>query len=57
MWAEEASLDGSSARLSWIMFHLPCSPPYHGFREGVEGSHPIAAPVAEIMVGMNPTGR
>ena len=25
------------------MFHLPCSPPYHGFREGVEGSHPIAA--------------
>ncbi len=33
----------SSARLSWIMFHLPCSPQYHVVREGVEGSHRIAA--------------
>src|SRR5208337_4663912 len=32
----------SAARLSWIMFHLPCSPLYHDVPEGVEGSHPIA---------------
>ncbi len=33
----------SSARLSWIMFRLPCSPQYHVVRESVEGSHRIAA--------------
>src|SRR5271157_4681284 len=33
----------SAARLSWIMFHLPCSPLYHDVPESVEGSHSIAA--------------
>ena len=32
----------SCRTLSWIMFHLPCSPLYHDVPEGVDGSHPIA---------------